>query len=249
MTPPLKKSIKSLFRLSPLVLSRRVDVPRKLLDGYEDYKSGYNEIVQPQWDQVVDMLNQFGYLHVYTMLEQIQAKKEQLIPEAEKAEKEANSHDMLFALLNQEASIYGPNVTILDSLGFPDPKSSTPHWWKWQLVSYGTQWGDQPTRVKPKYEPIPTGIYLQSFSAEAMPKHRSSLDGELTWQQAIDYIAEMGKMIYEIFEDQNGALDIAIFRESVIKNVLQEYELLGAAYTFAERTIALYPGQVHIRQR
>ena len=68
-----------------------------------------------------------------------------------------------------------------------------------------------------------------------MPKHRSSLEGNLTWQQAIDYITEMGKMIYEIFHDQNGALDIAIFRESVIKCVLQEYELLGAAYTFAER--------------
>ena len=233
---PIDRSAIALQALSSFTQSGYINVPHNLLSDAEDINAEYDAVSKPQWNHVVDMIEERRYTEVLAMLERLGARMNKTEESREAAQEEVNQYQMLLYLLKHDAKIYGLGKTIKASLGDSAPQSNRPDWWQWHVVRLASlDENGEETTVKYSFQPVPTINFKSSFAASKFPEYPTPLNGGDTWKEAIEEVRKSALTRLEHLDRIRGVLSVLRFRVSIIEGVLWEYENLGKVFYYDER--------------
>ena len=224
----IEANSKQLSELSRFVKYGYIDIPHDLKSFDVDHKKVYDEVLEPQWNQVVSVLDQGrGYGNLLTMIGRLQEKLKIYEDRYQKEEKLLNRFQMAFDLFGYEANEYGLDARVGESLGKTKPKASYPDWWNWKVMLTGSGMGNKPLTVKHIYIPQLTRVFMQTYNADKIPDFVTPVKGEDTWREVIEKTERRGKMHEDLAQNYQRVVEIIKFRIEVIEAVLHEYEILG----------------------
>lgn len=223
----IQASAKRLSELSSFSKYGYIDLPHVLID-YDDFKKSYDTLIKPQWNEVVNILDDGkGYKSLLTMIERLCDKQKKNEERLKKEDQMRNRFRMVHQLFWDEAKAYGTDKGIGASLGLKEPKSNKPDWWSWTVMEVGSSREEGPKEIKYKYFLRVSDTFRSTYQADKVPDFVSPIASEDTWGDVIDKTAERGKLYLRQAEKYRGLVEIIKFRIKVIEAVLYEYEILG----------------------